>query len=269
MASGADSNPTGWLSPHDPAGAAGAFPLFEPSAAFPSVDTFLRTTPDLVAMAWFGSRAREEREHVISAVQSLGPTNVDVLSIALSWPARKTERVVREIVRHGGTPLEFDLVHGAVRMRAAISGGARASPEPVAAPAAPGVPVGPAPPTSGGVPAVRTTPAPRCLYCHRLMQPADPGATKYVCGSCGHLGSTPAAKATPAPGVPTGGPIPDRRSQEMFAAYVTSRPIPCPRCRTTLRHRGVGEYGCPGCGEVVSFGKDGVPKVTRPASGAA
>jgi hypothetical protein len=47
----------------------------------------------------------------------------------------------------------------------------------------------------------------------------------------------------------------DRRSQELFAAYVTSRPIPCPKCRTPLRHRALAEYSCPSCGQSVRFPK--------------
>ena len=41
--------------------------------------------------------------------------------------------------------------------------------------------------------------------------------------------------------------------QEMFAAWVTAQPIPCPKCRTQLRHRGVSEYVCPGCGQLIRF----------------
>ena len=53
----------------------------------------------------------------------------------------------------------------------------------------------------------------------------------------------------------------DRKSQEMFAAWVTNRPIPCPKCRTPLRHRGISVYGCPSCGQQVRFPTPGTPAV--------
>lgn len=57
---------------------------------------------------------------------------------------------------------------------------------------------------------------------------------------------------------------PDRRSQEMFAAWVTNQPIPCPKCRTPLRHRGVRVYGCPACGQQVRFSDGGGPTTPGP-----
>ena len=98
-----------------------------------------------------------------------------------------------------------------------------------------------------------------------------------VCPQCGRLSSVraaatasleapvagpPAARsAAPAPPVPSSSttvgdgsqPVADRRSQEMFAAWVTAKPIACPKCRTPLRHRGVREYLCPSCGHQVRF----------------
>ena len=59
---------------------------------------------------------------------------------------------------------------------------------------------------------------------------------------------------------PKGSPelsLEDRRSQELFAAYVSAKPIPCPKCRTPLRHRALSEYVCPACGQTVRFPKMG------------
>ena len=76
--------------------------------------------------------------------------------------------------------------------------------------------------------------------------------------------SARADTATPGPPAPAASlpppgagwpPVNDRRSQELFAAWVTSSPIPCPKCRTPLRHHGVSEYSCPACGLAVAFPK--------------
>jgi predicted RNA-binding Zn-ribbon protein involved in translation (DUF1610 family) len=221
-------------------------------------------------MRLFGLGRRRERDQLVSALHSLGPTSLQGLSAALSWPARRTERVVREVATAPNSPVDYDLVHHRIRLRAAVSG---AVGSPTLGPSLGPGPTperGPEQPSNPGRngPAEAGIPAPRCPLCHRPMQGSGTPGSGFLCPSCGQLGAVPAVHARPSlPESPT--PIPDRRSQEMFAAYVTSRPIPCPRCRTTLRHRGVGDYSCPGCGERVTFSKDGSPTVSRPASGAA
>jgi len=60
------------------------------------------------------------------------------------------------------------------------------------------------------------------------------------------------------------GGLDDRQAQEMFAAWVTARPIPCPRCHAPLNHRGVQSYACPACGEMVTFADAGVTASAPP-----
>ncbi|HXQ48176.1 MAG TPA: hypothetical protein VN842_00135, partial [Thermoplasmata archaeon] len=105
--------------------------------------------------------------------------------------------------------------------------------------------------------------------CPRCAAPMEPTAhaEALVCSRCGQItgvrrpSSAPVAPATsskaPAPASGPAGPIPERRLQELFAAYVSSRPVICPKCKTPFRHRGLGMYGCPACGQVVRFAVDG------------
>ncbi|MGB6501658.1 MAG: hypothetical protein WBG19_09750, partial [Thermoplasmata archaeon] len=114
-----------------------------------------------------------------------------------------------------------------------------------------------------------------CPSCHVPLLLTGSGKLA-VCPECGRLSS----EKVPEPSGPV--PVPptaaersaatesstDRRSQELFAAYVTARPIPCPKCRTPLRHRGVAEYACPSCGAAVRFPKAaerGAPVAIHPA----
>jgi len=109
----------------------------------------------------------------------------------------------------------------------------------------------------------------QCPSCHTALV-ASTSSSLNVCPQCGRLfssrtassGDNEAAVSLPAaetPAVATTTVYSDRLSQELLAAYVTARPIPCPRCRTHLRHRGVSEYSCPSCGETVRFGAGGTP----------
>ncbi|MCI4360686.1 MAG: hypothetical protein L3J91_03210, partial [Thermoplasmata archaeon] len=120
----------------------------------------------------------------------------------------------------------------------------------------------------------------RCPSCQVAYQPTGTGDHLY-CPQCGRLtagrsSARPAAEpATPAPAIrpsPSSGGTasstlalgPDRRSQELFAAWVTAQTIPCPKCRTPLRHHGVAEYACPSCGARVAFERSaGVPTSSR------
>jgi len=212
----------------------------------------------------FGS-SRRDQVHLLSTLQSLNPTSVAGLAAALSWSERKTERTVRSLATGHAPLLVFDPHRRMVGVRhrdaaptsAAISGAIAAPATPAAAPTAvaPGLDLGP---------------RARCLHCDVPLVATSSGGTS-VCPECGRLSSRRVASTaapveatrTPPPH-PTPPPAPiesgrtvvhegDRRSQELFAAWVTARPIPCPRCRTALRHRGVGEYGCPSCGHRVAF----------------
>jgi uncharacterized Zn finger protein (UPF0148 family) len=211
--------------------------------------------------------SRRDQIHLISALQSLNSTSVAGLAAALSWSERKTERVVRDVLTLHGSPVTFDVRRRVVAIRrssaapqtvpASISGGVAAPTAPTPPAALEPLPIA-LPRSFGG--------AGRCPSCHAALIATATGDAS-VCPKCGHLSNRPVAApdSTSAPEAPAaaaelpprdvatlvhGG---DRRSQELFAAWVTSRPIPCPRCRSTLQHRGVGEYGCPSCGHRVAF----------------
>ena len=197
-------------------------------------------------MRWFGEASRHDREQVLTTLHSLGSTSVPGLAAALSWPERRTQRVLEDALRDGSQPVRYDPVTRAVRWLAPPARPATPAPPTVPGPSRP-EPTTPQLPTAWGAKA-------RCPSCQSALQPTGTGAG-YVCPRCGRLTSLPGGRATeaPPPPLPRGPPAADRRSQELFAAWVTAQPIPCPRCRTTLRHRGVAEYVCPGCGEQVRF----------------
>ena len=230
-------------------------------------------------MSLFFGPSRRDQVHLLSTLQSLHTTSVAGLAAALSWSERKTERVLREALTTTGGSVTFDPARRTVAVHPptatphpSISGGhAAASPTPPAAPH----PSPPAvlPKAFGG--------SARCVRCEVPLLPTASGEGA-VCPKCGQISTRRgvAAAATPAAAPP---PLPtppdpandretiragDRKSQELFAAWVTSRPIPCPRCRTTLQHRGVGEYGCPSCGHRVAF-ETNLGAVPRPATGPA
>jgi uncharacterized Zn finger protein (UPF0148 family) len=211
--------------------------------------------------------SEQDLERLRSTVESLGTTSVPGLSAALSWRERKTERLLAHELNRPGTPLAYDPGRRTVRW-------ARAPPAaPPATEPAPTPPIrsftarAPAPPppvlTATGLKTL-------CPACHVALQ-ATGSTNLAVCPNCGRLASVrstpaepspraaapplPAPAATPAPGPAAGPGREDRRSQELFAAWVTAQPIPCPKCRTPLRHRGIGEYTCAACGQTVTFGK--------------
>ncbi len=210
--------------------------------------------------------SEDDLERLRSTVHSLGTTSVPGLAAALSWRERKAERLLAHELARPGSPLTYDPGRRVVRWALV----------PPAPPVAPTVPATAPPLPSHGMPrappptVVGTTFKTLCPACHIALI-ATGSASLAVCPQCGRLSSTrsgasatpstSAAAATAPPPAPTSPtvveasrpPLPDRRAQEMFAAYVTSRPIPCPKCRTALHHRGVSEYGCPSCGEIVRF----------------
>jgi len=222
-------------------------------------------------MAGFFGPSDEDLERLRSTVQSLGTTSVPGLAAALSWRERKAERLLAHELGRAGTPLSYDPGRRLVRWARAPP--ILSPPPPVAAPRA-------APPDVTRVPAAPSpvfTPAGLktvCPSCHVPLQTTG-SASLAVCPQCGRLSSSrsgaassgvaasasPPAPRPPLPSPPPSAPgaggappaVADRRSQEMFAAWVTSQPIPCPKCRTPLRHRGVSEYACPACGHQVKF----------------
>jgi uncharacterized Zn finger protein (UPF0148 family) len=210
----------------------------------------------------FGPSA-SDLEHLRSAVRALGTTSVPGLSAALSWREHKTEKLLAHELALPNTPIVYDPARRTVRWAAA-------PPPPVAPPPATPLPV-------AGAVAAPTPRAPRapvptytpsglkvvCPHCHvPLLSTGSTGLV--VCPQCGRLSSArgvggvpdapPPAPATTTiadASTPTG--LSDKKSQEMFAAWVTNQPIPCPKCRTPLRHQGISVYGCPSCGQQVRF----------------
>jgi len=215
-------------------------------------------------VALFGP-SEPDLERLRATVQSLGVTSVPGLAAALAWRERKAEKLLAHELARPGTPLVYDPGRRVVRW-------ARPLPDLPAAPTEPTPP--PAEPTAAYVPPAPMRIAPTlsgggfksvCPTCHVALQPAGTG-NLAVCPQCGRLASartvTMDADRAPGPAPAPSGPAPagsgtsslaDRRSQELFAAWVSQSPIPCPKCRTSLRHRGVGEYACPACGQTVRF----------------
>jgi predicted RNA-binding Zn-ribbon protein involved in translation (DUF1610 family) len=220
------------------------------------------------------------RSHDIDQLRATLPhlgtsASVAGLAAALSWNERRVERTVREWERLEPMRVAFDPLTRTVRL---LGVPAPPPPPPVAAAPTP-APAAPAPVATsrawGGVV--------NCRSCGTPMEPTGTGSGLF-CPGCGRLAAgrgsgappplpaaAPAPPASPSAGAPkvetrTGQTVSDRKAQEMFAAWATSRPIPCPRCRTALRHDGVGQYRCPGCGEAVRFdGRGATPATTGPA----
>jgi uncharacterized Zn finger protein (UPF0148 family) len=214
----------------------------------------------------FGS-SRRDQVHLLSTLQSLNPASVAGLAAALSWSERKTERIVREVATARESLVVYDAGRRLVSIRRASPAASVAISGGVAAPSSPPSPASGSALRSPEPPAVAAKM--RCPTCQVALLPTTTGEAA-VCPKCGRLSTRSLAAAPRRPGpeaapVAIGdAPVPletgrtvvhsgDRRSQELLAAWVTARPIPCPRCRTTLRHRGVGEYGCPSCGHLVTF----------------
>ncbi|MGA8424503.1 MAG: hypothetical protein WB778_09070 [Thermoplasmata archaeon] len=223
------------------------------------------------AMGLFWRVSASDRDHAILAVRSLHSSSVAGVAAALSWSERRTERVLNEVAVRNPNRISYDRSAGQVRWVDPV-----ATPPP--APAAPPTPVvrarAVALSTSSPETSVKWGTGNRCPSCHVPLSPTGtPGI--WVCAHCGKLSGSPGASQAAPPKVeaprlaepPAGGTsaLTDRRSQEMLAAWVTSQPIPCPKCRTPLRHRGVGEYACPTCGQHVRFPREGsLPGPTAP-----
>ncbi len=214
-------------------------------------------------VALFGP-SEQDLERLRTTVESLGTTSVPGLSAALSWREHKTEKLLAHELARPNTAIAYDPARRLVRWARAVP---PAPPAKAGAPPAAEIrvaPRAPAPTLSGGT--LKTL----CPSCHVALIPTG-SASLAVCPQCGRLSSARAGGATspvsvpppasastpvrPSSVGPTHGSVDgsDRRSQEMFAAYVTSKPIPCPKCRTPLRHRGLSEYVCPACAQTVQF----------------
>ncbi|HLM70054.1 MAG TPA: hypothetical protein VK423_01545 [Thermoplasmata archaeon] len=214
-------------------------------------------------VAFFGP-SQQDLERLRSTVQSLGTTSVPGLAAALSMRERKAEKLLAHELARADSPLVYEpsrrLVRWAVPAPPPPAAGA-----PTSAPPLPESPRAPRAPSPVFTPVGLKT---LCPHCHVALQTTGTDSL-VVCPQCGRLSSSRDGRASgpapppPVPSSPTLRPAPtnldDRRSQELFAAYVSSKPIPCPKCRTPLRHRALSEYVCPSCGQSVRFPKAGEP----------
>ncbi len=232
---------------------------------------------------------------VVTTLRSLGTTTVAGLAAALSWSERRTVRALQRSGVNRGVGVEYDRSRGTVRWISPRSvSGATTGPGPAASPSLRSSPP-PAPPLArptGETNASRASleksvsqalPAnwKATVKCPSCQVPLEATGTSslFYCPKCGRLtdrsriptgGSEvrPSAPKPPAPEgvrpVATSINLDDRRSQEMFAAWVSSGPIPCPKCRTSLRHTGLGKYRCPTCGTQVAMPRELGTKATEP-----
>jgi uncharacterized Zn finger protein (UPF0148 family) len=225
----------------------------------------VRDSAGMVAL--FGP-SDEDLEHLRSTVRSLGTTSVPGLAAALSWRSHKVEKLLARELARPGTSVTYEPARRLVRWSPLTAAQPAAAPESESPSPVPALPqrAPRAPPpvlTSSGLKTL-------CPHCHVPLL-ATGSTNLAVCPECGRLAtprtavagnSGPEAADVPRPTSTTTGPsatpplsLADRRAQELFAAYVTSKPIPCPKCRTPLRHKSVSEYSCPSCGQLVRFPK--------------
>ncbi|HKV90185.1 MAG TPA: hypothetical protein VJQ43_03195 [Thermoplasmata archaeon] len=222
-------------------------------------------------------------EQLRATLPHLGPSStVAGVAAALTWNERRVERAVREWERVEPMRVAFDPLSRSIRLLGARLPTAHPPPAPAAASMdRPSAPVASAPTPASPTPKSWAAPV-NCRSCGSLMEPTGTG-TGLFCPNCGRLaslppaagphsapagppGSSPAGPTAPGVSTGTGHAVSDRKAQEMFAAWATARPIPCPRCRSPLRHDGVGKYRCAGCGETVRFsGENGIRPEPAPA----
>lgn len=215
-------------------------------------------------VALFGP-SQQDLERLRSTVQSLRTTSVPGLAAALSVRERKAEKLLSYELARPNSPIVYEPSRRVVRWAAA-------PPAPPPADLAPNAPPLPESPRVPRTPSPVFTPVGLKTLCPHCRVPLQSTGSESlaVCPRCGRLSSargdsgTGPATAAPPPTLPAvaSGPVTtldDRRSQELFAAYVSSKPIPCPKCRTPLRHRALSEYVCPSCGQSIRF-----PKATEP-----
>ncbi|HKN06693.1 MAG TPA: hypothetical protein VJ021_03675 [Thermoplasmata archaeon] len=215
-------------------------------------------------VAFFGP-SQQDLERLRSTVQSLGTTSVPGLAAALSMRERKTEKLLAHELARPESPIVYEPSRRVVRWAAPPV--IPPAPEPTATePPLPESPRAPRAPSPVFTPVGLKT---LCPHCHVPLQTTGSGSL-VVCPQCGRLSSARDAPAAAPAAIASSPPLPvastteptsldDRRSQELFAAYVSAKPIPCPKCRTPLRHRALSEYVCPSCGQSVRF-----PRATEP-----
>jgi uncharacterized Zn finger protein (UPF0148 family) len=208
-------------------------------------------------MGLFGGEARD-RARVLAVVPTTGATNVDQLAAELRWPRDRAVRAV-ERLSAGSSGITYDPTSGAVQHASPEARGPKEAP--VASPQVP--------PPAISAESLRPGLCPDCRT--PLTSAGSPGT--FYCSSCGTLetrgsrvAAPPGTARAPTPSSPSAAFAGDRRTQELFAAWVTSSPILCPRCRQPLSHRGVESYACPACGEKVTFGESGVSTVEPPGT---
>jgi hypothetical protein len=210
-------------------------------------------------MSFLFGPSLSERSQVVRTLHALGPTSVEGLAAALSWTPRKTERLVATLARRseGGvwySPERREVRIGPPDPEVPSPSGPSRLPE--ATPPSPGPSLSTSSPASPSLP-TRGPAVGKCPRCAGPMELVGDGASR-VCVRCGHLALLPRTTVPSGPSTPRPSEAPpasggDRRAQEMLAAYVTSRPILCPRCRAPLRHEGLGAFRCGACGEAVVF----------------
>jgi predicted RNA-binding Zn-ribbon protein involved in translation (DUF1610 family) len=216
-------------------------------------------------VAFFGP-SQQDLERLRSTVQSLGTTSVPGLAAALSVRERKAEKLLAHELARPDSPIVYEPSRRVVRWAIPPPPPPTVDPTP-SAPPLPEAPRAPRAPSPVFTPVGLKT---LCPHCHVALQSTGTESLA-VCPQCGRLSSTREGRTTADPAPATAPPplpatgttaavgLDDRRSQEMFAAYVSAKPIPCPKCRTPLRHRALSEYVCPSCGQSVRF-----PKAVEP-----
>jgi len=252
--------------------------------------------PRSVRLPFWSRPAPDERQHAIATLKSLGTTSVPGLAAALSWSVPRTEKVLKELSRHGPPGLVYDTRSGTIRWSTPAAAPARTPPPPLPTPSASAgwgistargsarsppastpvtVPPGShassyrstvVPPSPSLTP--RSAPADHALReCARCRTPLVPTGTpdEFACPMCGRRLTAAGTLVSPAPGrsAPPAGP--DTKIQQLIAAWATGQPTPCPHCRQPLRHTADGEFRCGSCGARIAYGSP--PNAAPPIAG--
>jgi predicted RNA-binding Zn-ribbon protein involved in translation (DUF1610 family) len=249
-----------------------------------TIDFQASTDPgrSVTPLLWLRPSATE-RQRAVQTLRSLGTTSIPGLAAALAMSVRRTHRILQDVQRRGPPGLVYEPRSGAIRWEESPRGPA-GSPEPTPPAPAPraasgGIPRFPSssrgdahgPPApafgpSGPIattmlepsaspspyrPPRRTGPVPECRRCRIPLVPSG-SEGEFACPMCGRRvsGSGDVLSIAPStsPAAPAG---PDRKLQELLAAWAIGQPVSCPKCRRTLRKDGVGSFHCPACGESV------------------
>jgi predicted RNA-binding Zn-ribbon protein involved in translation (DUF1610 family) len=240
--------------------------------------------PRSVRLPFWSRPAPDERAHAIATLQSLGTTSVPGLAAALSWSVPRTEKVLKELSRHGPPGLVYDPRSGTIRWGAPPAAPPRSTAPPLPTPASSpswGMSAARSPARSSPAPAAavgssgsrptsyRSTvmppepsPAPRvapsdhalreCARCHSPLVPTGT-ADEFACPMCGRRLTGTGTLVSPSPtraSTPAG---PDPKIQQLIAAWATGQPTPCPHCRQPLRHTADGEFRCGSCGARIAY----------------